>query len=158
FTTVTREFRSLVERRRELLTFLGSAFAALGLFLRNVLSGGLPPSLAQIERHGFAFYAFVLMVLSLILALRLARLHGCMVINGVLYARLMQEQDYTPHMGDPKRAARHNLFGASFLQFILVDLIAGFSAAILCLSLSVHLILSIGLGIIVGVIWLLLYL
>jgi hypothetical protein len=158
FTTVSREFRSLVERRRELLTFLGSAFAALGLFLRNLLSGGLPPSLAQIEQHGFAFYAFVLMVLSLILALRMAKLHGGMVLNGVLYARLMQEQEYTPHKGDPKRAARHNFLGASFLQFILVDLIASFSAAILGLALAIPLVLSIGLGVLVGWIWLMLYL
>jgi hypothetical protein len=157
FTTVSREFRSLVERRRELMTFLGSAFAALGLFLRNLLSGGLPPSLDAIEEHGFAFYAFVLMVLSLILALRMAKLHGGMVLNGVLYARLMQEQEYTPHKGDPRRAARHNLFSASFLQFILVDLIAGFSAAILCLSVAIPLVVSIGAGILVGLAWLLLY-
>jgi hypothetical protein len=156
FTTVSREFRSLVERRRELLTFLGSAFAALGLFLRNVLAGGLPPSLSQVEQHGFAFYAFVLMVLSLVLALRMAKLHGGMVLNGVLYARLMQDQDYTPHKGDPKRAAKHNFLGASFLQFILVDLIASFSAAILGLALTIPLFLSIGLGVLVGVVWLIL--
>ena len=33
FTTVTREFRSLVDRRRELQTFLGSGFAAMSLIL-----------------------------------------------------------------------------------------------------------------------------
>ncbi|MFL5245610.1 MAG: hypothetical protein ACJ8FY_26235 [Gemmataceae bacterium] len=157
FTTVSREFRSLVERRRELLTFLGSAFAAMGLFLQNVLRGGLPPSLAQIEQHGFAFYAFVLMVLSLVLALRMAKLHGGMVLNGVLYARLMQEQDFT-RKGDPARSARNNFLGVSFLQFVLVDLIAGFSAAILFLALGIPLLLSVTLAVLIAALWLLLYL
>jgi hypothetical protein len=134
FTTVSREFRGLVERRRELFTFLGSVFAAMGLFLQNTLQGGLPEALASIQQHIFAFYALVLMVLSLILALRMAKLHGGMVLNGILYARLMQEQDFT-RKGDPVRAGRHNWFGVSFLQFILVDLIASFSATILALAL-----------------------
>ena len=72
FRTVTREFRSLVSRRRELFTFLGSVFAALGIFLQNALQGGLPPSLGAIGRHVFAFYALMLMVPSLLLALRSA--------------------------------------------------------------------------------------
>jgi hypothetical protein len=156
FTTVSREFRSLVERRRELLTFLGSAFAAMGLFLQNVLQGGLPPSLVQIEQHGFAFYAFVLMVLSLVLALRMAKLHGGMVLNGVLYARLMQEQDFT-RKGNPARAARNNLLGVSFLQFVLVDLIASFSAAILFLALSIPLLISVALAVWIGAVWHFLY-
>src|ERR1700730_14430327 len=103
FTTVSREFRGLVERRRELFTFLGSVFAAMGLFLQNTLQGGLPASLGQIQQHVFAFYALMLMVLSLILALRMATLHGGMVLNGILYARLMQEQDFT-RKGNPLRA------------------------------------------------------
>src|SRR6516225_8102328 len=85
FSPVTHEFRSLVERRRELSTFLGSAFAALGLFLHNSLQGGLPDSLKAIQQHLFADYAFALMVISLILALRMAKLHGGMVLNGILY-------------------------------------------------------------------------
>ena len=42
--------------------------------------------------HAFAVYAFLLMVPSLILALRLARLNGGMTLNGILYQRLMEEQ------------------------------------------------------------------
>src|SRR5437868_5641076 len=136
FPTVSREFRSLIERRRELFTFLGSVFAAMGLFLRNVLEGNLPPALSGINRYAFAFYALVLMVLSLLLSLRLARLHGGMVLNGVLYARLMQGQDFTAR-GDPIRAARNNFLSVSFLQFLLADLVAAFSAAILALAMGV---------------------
>ncbi len=76
FQTVTKEFRSLVSRRRDLLIFLGSVFAVLGIFLQNTLAGSPPPPLAEIEEHLFRFYAAMLMVPSLILALRMARLHG----------------------------------------------------------------------------------
>jgi hypothetical protein len=157
FPTVSREFRSLVERRRELFTFLGSVFAAMGLFLRNILQGNLPDSLVSIQNYAFAFYALVLMVLSLILSLRMARLHGGLVLNGVLFARLMQEQDFTAK-GNPVRAARHNFLGVSFLQFILVDLIAAFSAAILALALHIAILPSIALAIGVFVLWIALYL
>ena len=59
FTTVTREFRSLVHRRRMLMTFLGSVFAATGVFLHNVLRGNLPRDLQPIQRYIFAFYALM---------------------------------------------------------------------------------------------------
>ena len=39
FSTVSREFRSLVGRRRELRTLLGSVFAGLGIALQNALQG-----------------------------------------------------------------------------------------------------------------------
>lgn len=135
FPTVSREFRSLIGRRRELQTLLGSVFAGLGIFLQNTLSGGLPDSLGMIRRHVFAFYAVLLMVPTVILALRMARLHGGLVLNGVLYARLMQGQDFTPS-GDYRDAARHNDTGVSFLQFALMDLIAGFSTAVLAVALD----------------------
>src|SRR5262249_15653566 len=107
FQTVSREFRSLVRRRHALYMFLGSTFAALGIFLQNALHGDLPESLRAIETHLFAFYALVLLVPTLALALRMGRMHAGMIINGVLYARLMQDQDFTAKP-DPKRAARHN--------------------------------------------------
>jgi hypothetical protein len=138
FTTVSREIRSLISRRRELLTFLGSVFAAMGLFLQNVLQGSLPESLNVLRGHVFAVYAFLLMVPSLILALRLARLNAGMTLNGVLYQRLMQEQDFTRKgtLESRKRSARMNVFGVSFLMFLLADLIAGFAAALLALALA----------------------
>ena len=135
YPTVTREIRSLISRRQELNTFLGSVFAAAGIFLQNVLGGNLPGSLADIERHLFAFYAVMLMVPSLILALRMARLHGGMVLNGVLCARLMQDQDFTAK-GSVERAAAHNFVGVSFLQFLLADFIVAFSASVMALSLG----------------------
>src|SRR5262249_47958229 len=130
FTTVSFEFRSLVSRRRELLTLLGSAFAGLGIFLQNTLQGSLPASLRGIERHIFAFYAIVLMALSLILALRMARLHGGMVLNGVLYAHLMRTWGFPPP-NDPERSRKHNYSSVSFALFVLMALLAGFSATIL---------------------------
>ena len=154
FTTVTREFRSLVDRRRDIQTFLGSGFAAMSVFLGNVLEGKLPPTLRAIQEHLFAFYALVLLVLSLILSLRLARLHAGMVLNGVLYARLLQSSG---GHGDPQRAARHNLFGVSFLQFVLVDLVAGFSMAILLFALGQGQAAAVGGGAGVFVLWMVLY-
>jgi hypothetical protein len=154
FTTVSREFRSLVDRRRDLQTFLGSGFAAMSVFLGNVLEGKMPPTLRSVQEHVFAFYALVLLVLSLILSLRLARLHGGMVLNGVLYARLIQASG---GHGDPKRAARHNLLGVSFLQFVLVDLIAGFSMAVLMLALDQKPLAAAGAGAAVFALWMSLY-
>jgi hypothetical protein len=156
FNTVAREFRGLVDRRREIFTFLGSAFAAMGLFLANVLEGKLPPSLHSVQEHIFAFYALVLMVISLLLALRMAKLHGGMVLNGILYGRLMQEQDFT-RKGDPQRAARHNLFGVSFIQFVLVDLIAGFSMFLLVLAIGQTSLIAYLSGLGVFLCWMLLY-
>ena len=49
FETVSREIHGIIDRRRELDTFLGSVFAALGIFLQNALQGGLPVSLAQVQ-------------------------------------------------------------------------------------------------------------
>jgi hypothetical protein len=159
YTTVTREIRSVISRRRELLTFLGSVFAAMGLFLQNVLQGGLPPSLRVLEGHAFAVYAFLLMVPSLILALRLARLNAGMTLNGVLYQRLMMEQDFTRKgsLESQRRAARVNLFGVSFLMFVLSDLIAGFSVVILAAALHAQLWLATALGAGLVVLWLCLY-
>jgi hypothetical protein len=138
FTAVTHEIRSLTGRRRELLTFLGSVFAALGIFLQNLLGGNLPESLQSLEQHTFAAYALLLLVPSLLLALRLAKLNAGMTLNGILYARLMQEQSFTDKAGPdaPRRAARLNAFGVSFLMFLLADLLAGFAAGLLDLSIK----------------------
>jgi hypothetical protein len=84
----------------------------------------------------------------------MARLHGGMVLNGVLYARLLQAQGLK---GDPDRAARHNLFGVSFLQFVLAELLAGFSAAVLLLSLDQQLPVALGAGAGLFVLWMILY-
>jgi hypothetical protein len=138
FTAVSREIRSVLARRRELLTFLGSVFAALGIVLQNLLGHSLPPSLEGLERHTFAAYALLLMVPSLLLALRLAKLNAGMTLNGILFARLMQEQTFTERAGPnaPRRAAGVNVFGVSFLMFLLSDLLASFAAALLDLSLA----------------------
>jgi hypothetical protein len=156
FTTVTREFRGLVDRRRDIATFIGSGFAAMSLFLSNALEGKLPPSLSALQEHLFAFYALVLMVMSLILALRMARLHGGMVLNGILYARLMQNQSFT-RSGNPTRSARHNYFGVSFIQFIMIDLIAAFATSILFLAFGYSWGMSIAFGFVLFVLWLCLY-
>jgi hypothetical protein len=156
FPTVAREFRSLINRRTQLMTFLGSLFAATGIFLENVLKGGLPVSMRGVNEYIFGFYALMLMVPTLILALRMARLHGGMVLNGILFARLMQDQDFT-RPGDPQRAARHNFLGVAFLQFLLMNLIGGFSATVLALACDVTFALAVLVGLVVFTIWMALY-
>jgi hypothetical protein len=94
----------------------------------------------------------MLLVPALILALRMAKIHAGLVINGILFARLMQEQNFT-RPGDPERAGRHNFFGVSFLQFVLASLIAGFSATLLALTLNVRLAPAIGAGAAAFVLW-----
>jgi hypothetical protein len=153
FSTVSAELRSLVTRRRYLMTFIGSVFAATGIFLQNTLHGSLPPALKSIEEHVFAFYAIMLMVPTLILALRIAKMHAGMVINGILYARLMQEQNFT-RPGDPQRAARHNFVGVSFLQFLLVSLLAAISAAVLGLAIPLRVTAAMAMGAAVLILWL----
>ncbi len=133
FGTVTQEFRSLVDRRRELITFLGTVFAGMGLFLQNTLQGNLPAALDPIAQNVFTFYAVLVMVPALILALRFARLHGGLMLNGVLFARFLQDQNFT-RKPDIPRAGRYNLLGVSFLQFALVNFVASFSAAMLVIS------------------------
>jgi hypothetical protein len=160
YTTVTREIRSVVSRRRELLTFLGSVFAAMGLLLENIIQGLLPTSLNVLQGHAFAVYAFLLMVPSLLLALRLARLNAGMTLNGVLYQRLMTDQDFTRKgsLQSQQRAAAVNYFGVSFLMFLLSDLIAGFSVFILVMALYAPAWLAAFIGAAVVVLWLALYL
>jgi hypothetical protein len=160
FTAVSREIRSLLSRRRELLTFLGSVFAALGIFLQHVLRGDLPPSLRTLESHAFAVYGLLLLVPSLLLALRLAKLNAGMTLNGILFARLMQEQGFTTRAGAEAtgRAARVNIFGVSFLMFVLADLLAGFATALFALALQLEPLFATGTGSVVVLAGLLLYL
>jgi hypothetical protein len=159
FTGVTREIRSVVARRRELLTFLGTVFAALSLFLQDILEENLPRPYDKIVEHGFAYYALLLMVPSLILALRLARLNGGLTLNGILYQRLMQEQDFTRKATAEslQRAGRLNVFGVGFLMSFLADIIAGFSAALLVVGLGGTAPLAALVGAGVVVVWVLLY-
>ena len=156
FATASREFRSLIGRRRELQTLLGSVFAGLGIFLQNTLQGGLPESLGSVKRHLFAFYAALLMVPCLILALRMARLHGGLVLNGILIARLTQGRDFVRPLS-VRYAAKHNYFGVSFLQFVLMDLIAGFSTTILALALHARMAVALAAGTSIVVAWMALY-
>jgi hypothetical protein len=138
------------------MMFLGSAFAALGLFLQNALLGNLPRSLGGIERHLFAFHSLMLLVLSLVTALRMARLHGGMILNGILFARLLRGTEFMP-AGDPRGASRHNFLGVSFLYFLLSALLAGTSAVVLGLAAGLGPLLAAGLGPVVVAACLMLY-
>ncbi len=159
YTNVSREIRSLISRRRELLTFLGTVFAALGIFLQNVLQGALPPVYRRLHEHGFAYYALLLLVPSLILSLRLARLNAGLTLNGILYQRLMREQDFTQKAtpATMQRAARLNIFGVGFLMSLLADLLAGLAAALLALALGQEPEVAAAAGAAVVAVWLLLY-
>ena len=151
FAIVSREFRGLVDRRKELLTLVGSIFAGLGVLLSNALEGKLPDDLGTIRRHIFASYAVLLMVPCLILALRMARLHGGLVLNGMLFARLVEGHDFARGW-TVVGARRHNYLGASFLQLALVASLAGFSTTILALAVSIRppLALAAGVGVLVA--------
>ncbi|QDV38908.1 hypothetical protein [Tautonia plasticadhaerens] len=154
FETVSREIHGIIDRRRELYTFLGSVYAALGIFLQNALQGGLPESLGRVQEHLFAFYAVMVLVPSLILALRMGRLHAGLTLNGMLYARLMRGREFAGS-GDPELAGRRNYFGVSFLNFLLADVIAGFSAAVLALALHAPPMLAAAVGVGTVAAWLL---
>jgi len=156
FTNVAREFRSLIDRRRELFTLLGSVFAAVGLLMENVLQGKLPPSLAALETRIFATFALLLMVPALLISLRIARLHAGMTLNGVLFARLMQEQNFT-RKGNPESSSKLNILGVSTLMFVLTDFIAASCAVLLALSLQAPLWVASAAGIGVFIIWMTLF-
>lgn len=145
FRTVTRELISLVGRRRELMLFLGSLFAGMAIYLQNVLEGKLPPALKPMEQSAFRTYALAMLIPTIIIALRIARLHGGIVINGIFHATIMKQLRPT---SDPKRSARLNWFGVSTQLFLLADLIAGFGAALLTITIRHEVFLAVmaGLG------------
>lgn len=128
---VSREIRNLVSRRRELMLFQGSLFAALSIYLQNVLEGKLPESLSALQPIAIRTYAIALLVPTVIIALRVARLHGGMVVNGVFYSRLEREIDPS---ADPARATRLNWWGVSAQFFLLCDLLAAFAAGLLVVT------------------------
>lgn len=133
---VSLEVRSLVTRRRELMLFLGSLVAALGLYLQNVLQGQLPTALAPIEEQAFLTFSLALLVPAVLLALRLGRLQGGMVINGVFYAAIVASKSDGDLSAAVARAARLNWFGVSNLLALLTAVVAGFATALLVAALN----------------------
>lgn len=133
FSHVSREIRSLVSRRRELMMFLGSLFAALGIYLQNVLERKLPESLRPMEKSAFLTYSLIMAIPAVIIALRFAKLHSGMTINGIFYARILKEQ--IRPTADPNRAARMNWTGVSTQLFLLSDLMASFAVALLMFAI-----------------------
>jgi hypothetical protein len=133
FGRVSRELRSVVARRRELILFLGSLFAGMGIYIQNVLDKKLPPSLAMLERSAFLTFSVGVLIPSVIVALRLAKLHSGMIINGVFFSKLRQHASQSP--SDLSRAGRLNWMGVSTQFFAWTAVLAGFSAGLLALSL-----------------------
>lgn len=144
FGTIGREIRSLVSRRRELMMFLGSLFAAMGIYLENVLEGKLPGALARLEQRAFFTYSAAVLIPAVLIALRMAKMHAGMVINGTLYARVLHET-LRPRM-DPARSARLNWGGFSTQLFLLADLIAGLEAALLALAIGLGVTFAVAVG------------
>lgn len=135
FSNVSGEIQSITARRRELLVFLGSMFAAMSLFLQKVLDGELPEALKSIEHGAFFAHSLLVLVPTIITALRVAKLHGGLVINGVFYARAVNE--VLAEGGTRKSlrdAARLNYFGMSAMLFWLTGLLAGGESCLLALS------------------------
>jgi hypothetical protein len=134
FGHVSREIRSLVSRRRELMLFLASLFAAVSIYLENILEGKLPPALEALEENAFLTYSVAMLAPAVLISLRLAKLHAGMIINGAFYAKILRE---TSRPGaDPARAARLNWGGVSTQLFLLTALIAALEAALLLLALA----------------------
>lgn len=147
FTTISSEIRSLVTRRRELMMFVGSLFAAMGLFLQKVLDGELPESLRTLQQSAFFTYALFILVPTLIIALRIAKLHAGMVINGVFYRRALGSLTGTDDLAGQVRAARLNFMGMSAAMFWLVSFLAACATALLALSLHVAAPQAVGIGV-----------
>lgn len=135
FSHVSREIRSLVSRRRELMLFLGSLFAALGLYLNNVLHGELPATLKPFEDQVFVHYAIGLLIPTVIIALRISRLNAGMIINGVFYSYIRSQLNRSVER-DPAEAARLNPVGVSSQLFLLSAIAVGFSSALLMFALG----------------------
>jgi hypothetical protein len=144
FAQVSREIRSLVSRRRDLMMFLGTLFAAMGVYLENVLEGKLPTALARLEQRAFLTYSAAVLIPTVIIALRLAKMHAGMIINGTLYARILR--DSVRPDADPARATRLNWGGFSTQLFLLASLIAGVEATLLCLASGIEAWSALGAG------------
>lgn len=136
FSHVSQEVRSLVTRRRELMVFLGSLFVALSIYLNNLLHGGLPPALAHIANHAFFSYSLMLLLPSIIIALRIMRLHNGMTINGIFYAHILAQSG--DHSADPIRASRLNWAGISTGLFLLTVLDATLASVLFAFSLHIN--------------------
>ncbi len=87
FSRVSRELQGIMSRRRETIILLGSVFAGVGIYLQNIFEGKLPLALRSIERSAILNFSLALLIPSVIIALRLAKLHAGMVINGVFFSR-----------------------------------------------------------------------
>jgi hypothetical protein len=132
FSRVSRELRSIIARRRELILFLGSLFAGAGIYLQNILEGKLPDSLKALEQSAFLTFSLALLAASTVIALRLSKLHFGMTLNGILFKAALQSGGDASY--DPLRGGKLNWAGVSTQFFLLTAVIAGFSAGLLALS------------------------
>jgi hypothetical protein len=136
FDTISREFRSVVSRRREQMLFLGSLFAAMSLFLQNVLDGKLPEAMKQLEQRAFLMHSLLMLPPTVLIALRIAKMHTGLTINGVFYRRVMREIDPLEGSDEAlRRAATLNFFGVSSMQFALAAVLAAGEAVLLAFAL-----------------------
>ncbi len=146
FSGVSREIMSLVARRRELLIFHASLFAAMGILLQNILEGKVPAALKGLEKVAFLAYAVLLLIPSIIVALRIGKIHGGMIIQGLFYLRI-QKEHINPSV-DPNQATRLNLFGVSTQFYFLVSILAGGAMTLVGMSIQSSGIISALLGIV----------
>jgi hypothetical protein len=128
FSYVSREIRSIVARRREILIFLASLFAAVGIYLQNLSLETLPDGLAMLREQALLTYALVVGIPSFLLALRIARLHGGMVINGLFYRALLRKS----------LTHRLNLAGISTQMFVLSAIITAWAVWLFISGLGVN--------------------
>lgn len=135
---IGREFRSLVYRRRLQMTYLASAYAALSYSLQSALHGGLPRQFGKLEGHLFAVHAGLLAILGIIMALREARLHGGMMLNGSLYWGLLGQQGMIAPPSTTIFSAPH-MFGVSGVMLAIAGSIASGSLCVCALAVGIPL-------------------
>ncbi|KOR29693.1 hypothetical protein TI04_07990 [Achromatium sp. WMS2] len=132
------------------MVFLGSVFVGLSLYLNNLLHGGLPPALANMGKHAFLIYSILLLILSVILAMRIIKLHGGMTINGVFYSKIILE--HGDSKADPIKASYLNWSGVSTGLFLLTAVDAALAAMLCALAIKLvwisAAITSVGVGLI----------
>lgn len=155
FSYVSHEIRSIVSRRRDIMLFLSSLFAAVGIYLQNILQGNLPDALKALEGQSFLSYSIIILIPSTLLALRIAKLHSGMVINGIFYSYILQQK--LGSTKDPAGAAKLNWTGVSTQLFLLTNIIASWAILILFQALNFNPLIAFAFAIIYFFIFLIIF-
>ncbi len=115
---ISDAFRTLIGRRRRLMTFLSTAFAAVGLLLVQVLRGEWPGARVGFSEHAVMLAAAGQGALGMICLVREARIHRLIAFYGVLFARTMVGAQRVSE-DEQTASGRLNWLGISALMFYM---------------------------------------